>query len=145
MSDKYYISWDDFHQDVQNLANKIREKGNFNRIVAICRGGLLPAGILSYELDIRRCDSINIQSYDHYQSRDDISISEDHNLQNIDENTLIVDDLSDSGRTFQVVEKLFPKAFRVCVYVKPRGEKIANLYARSLPDKWVVFPWDVDR
>lgn len=145
MADKYYISWEDFHQDVKNLAGKIKEKGTFNRIIAICRGGLIPAGILSYELDIRQCDSIIIQSYDHYQSREDSSISVDHSIQNVDEKTLIIDDLSDSGRTFQIIQEMFPKAIRACVYTKPRGEKIANISARSLPDKWVVFPWDVDR
>ena len=145
MTEKIYISWDDFHQDVKNLVTKIREKGDFNRIIAVCRGGLIPAGILSYELDIRQCDSIKIQSYDHYQSREDGSISVENNLQDIDEKTLIVDDLSDSGRTFQIVQKLFPKAVRACVYCKPRGENVTDIFSRSLPDRWIVFPWDVDR
>lgn len=147
MSDKLYITWDEFHQDVKNLVDKIREKGEFNRIIAVCRGGLIPAGILSYELDIRQCESIKIQSYDHYQSRDDhsIHVDENHSLQNVDEKTLIIDDLSDSGRTFQIVEKMFPRACRACVYAKPKGEKATNIFSRSLPDRWVVFPWDVDR
>lgn len=42
---------------------KIKSSGTYNKIVAISRGGLLPAGIIAYELDIRNCHSLNIATY----------------------------------------------------------------------------------
>lgn len=144
MTNKLYISWNEFHQDVKNLAQKIKEHGTFNRIIAVSRGGLIPAGILSYELDIRQCDSINIQTYDDKQQRSAADIVIDNKLDKADSRTLIIDDLSDSGQTFQILKNLFPEACRVAVYAKPNGKKDTNIFARALPDQWVVFPWDIE-
>lgn len=144
MTDKLYISWNEFHRDVKNLAEKIKKQGQFKRIIAVSRGGLIPAGILSYELDIRQCDSINIQTYDAMQQRSAQDIIVNNKLDKADAQTLIVDDLSDSGQTFQILQKLFPNAYRVAVYAKPNGKKDTNIFARALPDQWVVFPWDIE-
>ena len=62
MVDKVYITWNEFHQHAKILASKIKESGKYNKIIAISRGGLLPAGILSYELDIRNTQAIKISS-----------------------------------------------------------------------------------
>ena len=64
MDDKIYISWEEFHQDVKNLCKKIKDSGQeFNKIVAISRGGFIPAGIVAYELGIRNSAVINISTY----------------------------------------------------------------------------------
>lgn len=145
MNEKYYISWADFHDDVKFLARKIKQSGKFNKIVAISRGGLLPAGILAYELDIRNSQAINISSYDKNNTRrDDDKIEMDCNVGETDNQTLIVDDLSDTGRTFRLVRKLYPQARYVAVYSKPKGRDEVDICAKELPDKWIVFPWDVE-
>ena len=41
MNDKIYITWEDFHRDTKALAEKIRSAGNFSKIIAVSRGGLL--------------------------------------------------------------------------------------------------------
>ena len=63
MDDKIYISWDEFHRDVRALCNKIREDGRYDKIIAISRGGMLPAGIIAYELNIRQTAVVNIATY----------------------------------------------------------------------------------
>ena len=63
MTDKIHIRWEEFHQDVKTVCKKIKSSGTYNKIVAISRGGLLPAGIIAYELDIRNCHSLNIATY----------------------------------------------------------------------------------
>ena len=142
MSDKIYISWEDFHNQVKALATKIKATGTFNRIVAVSRGGLIPAGILAYELDIRNCDVINMSSYDGEIKRQDDAIEIKGLLADIDEKTLIIDDLSDSGRTLDLLHRQYPKAVRVCVYTKPNGQGACDIFAQNLPNQWVVFPWD---
>ncbi len=145
MSEKYYISWQDFHRDVKNLADKIRVSGNYSQIIAVSRGGLLPAGILAYELDIRKTQTINMSSYDHnYERRRDEDIELECHIDVVDEHTLIVDDLADTGRTFQILRKKFPQAHFACVYAKPQGGADAGIFARALPEQWIVFPWDVE-
>ena len=143
MTDKIYISWEEFHQDVKSVCEKIKNSGTYNKIVAISRGGLLPAGIIAYELDIRNFHAINIATYigdehrelDHLDNLDDVG--------EINSQTLIVDDLADSGQTFRLLRQEFPKARFVSIYSKPAGLKEVDIYARELPDQWVVFPWDI--
>lgn len=142
MSEKIYINWEDFHAQVKILAAKIRAAGEFNRIIAISRGGLIPAGILAYELDIRNCDVINMSSYDGENKRQDGEIEIKGQLSDVDEKSLIIDDLSDSGRTLDLLHQQYPKATRVCVYAKPKGQASCEIFAQSLPDQWIVFPWD---
>lgn len=142
MTDKIYIKWNEFHQDTINLCKKIKQNGKYNKIVAISRGGLLPAGILAYELDIRNTQAINISSYDGEQQRslDNVEICD--NVGSVDENTLIVDDLSDTGTTFKLLRSRFPNARYVTVYAKPKGQSVVDIFAREMPDEWLVFPWD---
>lgn len=86
MSEKYYIGWDDFHRHTKKLAGQIKQAGNFNKIVAVSRGGLLPAGIIAYELDIRNCETINMSSYDNnYDRRPDDKIELHADLSGVDE------------------------------------------------------------
>lgn len=145
MVKKLYISWADFHQDVKKLCQKIKESGNYDKIIAVSRGGLIPAGIIAYELDIRNNEAINFSSYDGQEARrsdDDIEVSA--NIGEVNEKTLIIDDLADSGRTFRVLRQFYPKAKFACVYAKEKGASSTDIYAVDMPDEWVVFPWDVE-
>lgn len=141
--DKIYISWSEFHQHVKLLAEQIKASSkNFKQIVAVSRGGLLPAGILSYELNLRNCELINVSSYDETSKRQDENVEISSNITTFGEETLIVDDLADSGRTIKMLKKIYPLSAFACVYNKPQGRDVADFCALSLPDKWVVFPWD---
>lgn len=142
MPDKIYISWEEFHRHAKELAARIKGKGDFNKIIAISRGGLLPAGILAYELDIRNSQAINISSYDGDRQRPEEQIEISAAVGAVDSKTLIVDDLSDSGRTFKLLRPLFPQACFAAVYAKPKGAEVVDIYAADIPDQWIVFPWD---
>lgn len=144
MTNKIYLKWEDIHSHAKLLVSKIKESGRqYDRIIAVSRGGLIPAGILSYELDIRNCGSINMSSYDGTNMRGDDEIEISDAPQNIDEKTLIVDDLSDSGRTFRILRKLYPQAHFAAVYSKEKGKDAVDLFAEEMPDEWIVFPWDL--
>ena len=41
------VSWDQFHRDARALAWRLAGEGPFHAIVAITRGGLVPAAIVS--------------------------------------------------------------------------------------------------
>lgn len=142
MTKKLYIKWDEFHNHAKELCEKIKQSGEYNKIVAISRGGLIPAGILAYELDIRNSQAINISSYDEDKQRADEDIEIFGNVGEVDEKTLIVDDLSDTGKTFRILRKIYPQAKYVAVYAKEKGHSVVDIYARSMPDEWIVFPWD---
>ena len=143
MIDQIHIGWEDFHNHAKLLAQKLKEVREFDKIIAISRGGLLPAGIISYELDIRNTQAINISCYDGNRQREDEDIIIKADVGEVNEKTLIIDDLSDTGKTFQLVRQMFPKAYLASVYAKPTGARYVDLYGMAIPDKWLVFPWDI--
>lgn len=145
MTEKLFLSWSDFHSDCRRLAEAVKQSGKtYNRILAVSRGGLIPAGILAYELNIRDCEAVNMSSYDAGGQRRDDAAIELRADKSADEKTLVIDDISDSGRTFRLLRCLYPQACFASVYVKAAGESAVDLFAQKLPDRWLVFPWDID-
>lgn len=143
MTNKIYISWEEFHQHTKNLCQKLKTQGQYNKIIAVSRGGLIPAGIIAYELDIRNNEAINFSSYDNDEQRKTEDIEFEAHVGDVDSQTLIVDDLADSGRTFEVLRQYYPKATFVTVYAKQKGASQVDIYAEDMPDEWIVFPWDI--
>lgn len=143
MSEKYYIGWDDFHRHTKKLAGQIKQAGNFNKIVAVSRGASA-AGIIAYELvsAIAKPSICRAMTTTTTAARTN-KIELHADLSGVDEQTLIIDDLSDSGRTFRILRGMFPKAKFVSVYAKPQGAGEVDIYAERLPDEWIVFPWDL--
>jgi xanthine phosphoribosyltransferase len=59
----YAVSWDQLHRDARALAWRLMDKGPYAGIVAITRGGLIPAAIIARELDVRLVESVSIVTY----------------------------------------------------------------------------------
>ena len=147
-SDKAFpVSWDQFHRDSKALAWRLVEKPvTWKGIIAITRGGMIPAGIIARELDIKHVDTIGISSHDDKQQRE-VRI-----LKNFDaaivgdgEGWLVIDDLVDTGNTAKIIRQKLPKAHLATVYAKPAGEPLVDTYVTWVSqDTWIYFPWDVD-
>ena len=107
----FHISWDQIHRDSRALAWRLDgqgpDEGAWRAVVAITRGGMAPAMIVSRELDIRTVDTISVKSY-HHQSQGEVEVlkAPDATLMGDGTGILIVDDLVDSGRTLEVVRDL---------------------------------------
>src|SRR3954447_11727818 len=59
------VSWDQFHRDCRALTWRLIELGPFHAVIAITRGGLVPAAIVARQLALRTIDTVCIASYDH--------------------------------------------------------------------------------
>ncbi|MBU0912083.1 MAG: xanthine phosphoribosyltransferase, partial [Gammaproteobacteria bacterium] len=115
----FYVSWEAFHRATKELAKGLLNR-DFDSIVAVSRGGLVPAAILARELDIRVVDSICVSSYDYDQQRE-LKVLKDATLAD-SPRLLIVDDLVDTGETAKALREHFPTACFVTVYAKPQGK-----------------------
>jgi xanthine phosphoribosyltransferase len=136
------INWNELQADCAALAAKLSEQGPWQGIVAIARGGLIPAGLLANALDIRRIETLSIKSYDG-QKQGELKILSRPEIGD-GAGWLIVDDLVDSGKTFASARTLFPKARFACLYAKPEGRKTADIFVREFPqDVWINFPWEM--
>ena len=108
------VTWDQFHRDSRALAWRLTGLGPFDAVVAIARGGLVPATIVARELNIRVVESVAVKSYDH-QNQGGIQVLKPmaQEILDIAKNggkVLIVDDLVDTGATARVVRDMLPGA-----------------------------------
>jgi len=145
----FHVSWDQLHRDARALAWRLDGKGPDNgawkAVVGITRGGLVPAMVIARELDIRVVDTISVKSYSHQDQREPVvTKSPQMDLMADGEGILIVDDLVDTGKTLELVRKLFPKAQFATVYAKPKGKPLVDTYVTEVSqDTWIFFPWDM--
>src|SRR5512134_619362 len=57
------VTWEELHRNAKALAWRLLESGPFKGIIAVTRGGLVPAAIVARELDIRLIDTVCVTSY----------------------------------------------------------------------------------
>ena len=142
------VSWDQFHRDARALAWRISGSDReWRGIVCITRGGLVPAAIVARELNIRLIETVCVASYHDYANQGKMTVLKeisDELLASEGENVLIVDDLTDTGRTAEVVRAMLPKAHFATVYAKPKGcPQVDTFITEVSQDTWIYFPWDM--
>lgn len=146
----FHISWDQIHRDSRALAWRLDKQGPeaggaWRAVVAITRGGMAPAMIVARELDIRVIDTISVKSYDWQKQADAVVLkAPDANLMGDGSGILIVDDLVDTGKTLELVRRMYPKAHLATVYAKPQGRGMVDTFITEVSqDTWIFFPWDM--
>jgi xanthine phosphoribosyltransferase len=154
MATHYYtVTWDQLHRDARALAWRLIERGPYRGIVAITRGGLIPAAIVARELDLRLVESVSVLTYGGARRgtlADEQAIGEPVVLKppvaaGDGEGFLLVDDLVDSGTTARVVRHLLPRAHFACIYAKPAGRATVDTFVTEVSqDTWIMFPWDTE-
>jgi xanthine phosphoribosyltransferase len=142
------VSWDEFHRDARALAWRLSGAGPFQAIVAVTRGGLVPAAIVARELGIRLIESVCVASYSH-QTQGELKV-----LKTVADSiitvgggrgkgVLIVDDLVDTGKTARIVREILPDAHFATVFAKPMGRPMVDTFITEVSqDTWIFFPWD---
>lgn len=142
------VSWDQFHRDARALAWRLASaNGKWRAIVCITRGGLVPAAIIARELDIRLIETVCVASYHGYAEQGELQVLKEITpelLENEGKDVLIVDDLTDTGKTASVVRAMMPQAHFAAVYAKPKGRPLVDTFITEVSqDTWIYFPWDL--
>jgi adenine/guanine phosphoribosyltransferase-like PRPP-binding protein len=134
------ISWEQLQRDARALSWRLMELGPWQGIIAITRGGLVPAAIIARELDIRIVDTICIASY---AGRQQGQIQVLKSTTGDGKGWLLVDDLVDTGKTARLVREMVPKAHFATIYAKPAGRPLVDTFMTEVSqDTWILFPWD---
>ena len=148
MADSYHkelhISWTDFHRDAKALSEKLKER-EWQGLLAITRGGLAPAAVLSRELDILHVDTVCIASYeaDEQKQGEELKLLKSISMDCGGEGWLVIDDLVDTGNTIRIINEMLPKAHVATIYAKPAGKDLADTWLTEVSqDTWVFFPWE---
>jgi xanthine phosphoribosyltransferase len=143
------VTWEELHRNSRALSWRLLELGPWKGIIAITRGGLVPAAILARELDIRLIDTVCVTSYGVNHEGDAAMHQGELNIlkgvEGDGEGFLLVDDLVDTGKTARCVREMLPKAHFVTLYAKPAGRPLVDTYVMEVSqDTWIRFPWDME-
>jgi len=140
MSQKVQYTWQHFNEDVQLILKKIEDNNwDIRGIYAIPNGGLVLGVVLANTLEVPL-----------YLNFDEAIEGVRNNIlkegELMDENTyehlLIVDDISDSGKTLIKLPNIC-EVRTVTLFIKDGTQFIPNFYCRRAPDaQWVVFCWE---
>ena len=145
-SGELIVTWAEVHRDAKILVRRLLPATKWIGIVAITRGGLVPAAIFAREMEIRLIDTICISTYED-KSRGDVKLIKvpDGALQAQGKGWLVVDDLVDTGVTMRATRELLPEAHVATIYAKPKGIPFVDTFVHEVPQStWIHFPWDTD-
>lgn len=141
------ITWETISSLACTLALQLEEKADFDTIVCVGRGGMVPARLLSERLDIKDIQFCKCHSYIGVRKQAEMHIED--TLQNVEgKNVLVVDDCLTSGKTINAVCKLLENKNATSVYVAVLYKNIHTEYpvqfaAQYDADReWLVFPWE---
>jgi xanthine phosphoribosyltransferase len=140
------VSWEELHRHSKALAWRLLEAGPWRGIIAVTRGGLVPAAIVARELDLRLVDTLCVASYiDRGADRTNSQINVLKPISGDGDGFLIIDDLVDTGHTARVIREMLPKAHFATVYAKPLGRPLVDTFVTEVSqDTWILFPWDIE-
>ena len=128
MTEKHYVSWNEIDELVNSLTQQIAQSGiQIENIFGLQRGGLIPAVMVSHKLGIPMTKGT------------------------ISPNTLIIDDICDSGVTFanffETHQKEYAFPFNLnfaCLHYKPQTSVFKPTFYFSIwnSNDWIVYPWE---
>ena len=141
------VGWEEFHRDAKALAWRLSEKGPWKGIIAVTRGGLVPAAIVARELDVRIIETVGVSSYHGEDGargeRGNVEMLKSANNVGDGQGWLVIDDLVDTGQTVEVLRRTLPKAHYAAVFAKPLGRPLIDTYVTEVSQgTWIFFPWE---
>jgi len=120
------ITWNSFEKYIRQLAELIKSSGvDIKDIYGISRGGFIPAVRLSHLLNIPMVNFYGIADYGKY--------------------TLVVDDISDTGKTLENIKKInYPFIMTATLIFNTTSLVEPDFYViqQGLSKDWVEFPWE---
>jgi hypoxanthine phosphoribosyltransferase len=142
------ISWDDLDRLVGDLADRLASE-RFDVMLAITRGGLVPAGMLAYRLRIRNILIAAVEYYDDHGQPGPhptfLQFPADPLLRG--QRILVVDEVWDSGTTIHAVTERIRQAggdpTTAVLHWKPTHSVVPgqpDVHAVTT-DAWVVYPF----
>lgn len=149
-----YVSWGDVERMCKVLVEKLRGR-RFDLVLAVTRGGMVPATLLAQALELRNVVTATVIFYtdggDQFFGMTEPRFLSFPSADAIaGQNVLIVDDVWDSGRTARAVRKralvAYAKSVTLTVlHYKPTQTIVTDVapdfYAEDT-ENWVVYPWE---
>lgn len=133
-----HVDWETFARDCETLADKINHGKKWIGLIAVQRGGIIPASYLSYITGIRYIHTVIVDKDEPSICLPEIIAFTDYSR------WLILDEIVDTGRTAKLLRDYFRDTPIASLYVKESSKHLIDYYARIVPDEWVHFYWEVN-
>jgi hypoxanthine phosphoribosyltransferase len=138
-------------KDAKKLSSLVKDSGyKIDIAVAIARGGLVPARILSDYLLIRDLTTIKVEHWGIAATVTEKAVIKFPLCADIkDKKVLLVDDITDTGDTLRVsieyLKSFEPKEIRTAVLIhKTCSDVTPDYFVRKVVKwKWIIFPWHI--
>jgi hypoxanthine phosphoribosyltransferase len=142
-------TWNQIYEMLLCQAQKIKTQ-NYKPdiIIAIARGGVIPARILSDLLETPNVNFIQIEFYTNInQTLKEPTLKQTLNTNVTGKKILLIDDISDTGKSLKlaITHLQHQGAIEIktaTLYQKPQSITISDFSEKQTTD-WVVFPWDI--
>ncbi len=148
MTEREILTWDMFGDASRELAQAIADDGYApDLIMSIARGGLIPAGAISYALGIKNVHVMNVEFYTGVDERLPMPVMLPPVPQPVDltgATVLVIDDVADTGGTLELVRKFCAdtvKEVRCAVIYEKSHSIVKSDYVWRRTDLWIDFPW----
>jgi uncharacterized protein len=146
---KINVSWDDLDDLVAQLAGRLRAGPEPDVVLAISRGGLVPAGMLGYRMGWRDMLLAAVVVYDDEQGfrgeAEFLQFPSDDQLRS--KRVLIIDEVWDSGTTIAAVSARIRAAggepVTAVLHYKPGRSRVDIVPDHYIveTDGWIVYPF----
>jgi uncharacterized protein len=142
-----YISWSEYGNLAEALAEKVRANGKkYDLVVGIARGGIPIAMVVSDHLNVK-IDFVNVKSYNDIGKRTAPRILSTLTEGVEGKDILLVDDLVDQGDTMSFMSRYLtnqkPKSLETAVLFKKPWSKTEPNYFLESVSEWIVFPFEL--
>jgi hypoxanthine phosphoribosyltransferase len=145
------MRWQDVGVAARVLAEAVHADGYRPGIIlAVARGGLIPAAAVAYALGVKNTYTMNVEFYTDVDERLDVPMvlpPVPELVDVADADLLIVDDVADTGATLEVVHAFcagkVANVRTAVLYEKPRSTVRCD-YVWRRTDRWITFPWSAE-
>lgn len=142
------LTWEQFGVAARELAKAVVDSGfQPDLLMSITRGGLLPAGTISYAMGIKNLHIINVEFYTGVGTRLPLPVLLPPVPAAVDlsaKKVLIVDDVADTGETLRMVRDFCAEHVaetRTAVLYEKPSSVVKCDYVWKRTDEWISFPW----
>lgn len=117
---KIYLTWDDVYELLDNIHEQVKDKVGF--VTGIPRGGTILAILYSHRFNVTYLEHTS----NHYPD------------------LLIIDDIADSGKTFENLRKEVHNGITGALHYKEISSFKPDVFAKEISKNygWIVYPWE---
>lgn len=145
------LTWEAFGVAARELAAQVVASGfRPDLLLSITRGGMVPAGTISYALGIKNLHIINVEFYTGVDQRLPLPVLLPPVPAAVDlsgQKVLIIDDVADTGETLKMVRDFCAEHVaetRTAVLYEKSHSVVQCDYVWKRTDEWISFPWSAE-